>query len=253
MTRRILAGFRTAARIVCDSEATRAAVVGHGLVPEDRLRVAPLGLHPAFLQDGDGAAARTIERRLGAKQRRAEILHVGSTIPRKRVDVLLEVFHGVRKGMPGARLLRVGGAFTPAQHDQLVRLGLEDDVTVLPTLEWGEVAAVYRRADAVLLTSEHEGFGLPVLEGLACGAAVIASDIPALRETGGTVATYCPVGDVKSWVAAVLGHLGARERGDAALPFQRAERVEHARKFTWSNHARTMVDLYREMLAENGG
>src|SRR5438309_3598020 len=68
MTRRILAGLRKAARIVCDSEATRATAVRHRLVSEERVVVAPLGLHPAFVRDGDLAAERAIERHIGARQ-----------------------------------------------------------------------------------------------------------------------------------------------------------------------------------------
>jgi len=122
---------------------------------------------------------------------------------------------------------------------------------VLPPLSRDQVAAVYRRAAVVLLTSEREGFGLPVLEALACGTPVIASDIPALRETGGSVATYCPVGGVPAWVAAVLAQL--REHRDPALPIERQERIAHARKFGWPDYAHRMLDIYREVLAESGG
>src|SRR6266403_1586919 len=194
MTRRILTGFRKAARVVCDSEATRAAVLRHGLVAAERVAVAPLGLHPAFARDGD--------------------------------DV------------------------TAAQQAQLRHLGLEADVTVLPALGWDEVAAAYRRADVVLLPSEREGIGLPVLEALACGTAVIASDISALRETGGALATYCPVADVHAWVSAVLAQLRAGADGDSAAPVEQAVRMAHARKFAWADYARRMVDVYRDVLAE---
>jgi len=252
MTRRILAGFRKAARVVCDSEATRAAVLRHGLVADERVVVAPLGLHPAFVRDGDDVTAEcALERLLGAKDG-IEILHVGSTVARKRIDVLLEVFAEVRRRLPRARLLRVGGEFTAGQRAQLRHLGLDGGVTVLPALGWDEVAAAYRRADVVLLPSEREGFGLPVLEALACGTAVVASDISALRETGGALATYCPVADVHAWVSAVLAQLRASADGDAAAPVEQAARMAHARKFAWSDYARRMVDVYRDVLAECG-
>jgi len=252
MTRQILGGFRKAARIVCDSEATSAALVRHGLVPAERLVVAPLGLHPAFRGGGGVRAQRAIERLLGVKGGRLEVLHVGSTIPRKRIDVLLDVVHEIRRRVPGARLVRVGGDFTVSQHGQLSRLGLEDGVSVLPRLGWDEVAAMYRRADVVLLTSEREGFGLPLLEALACGTPVIASDIPALHETGGSMVTYCPVGDVQAWVTAVLAHWRARAPGDPALAIERQARVAHARKFGWADYAGKMVEVYRDVLTAVG-
>src|SRR5439155_11778632 len=123
---------------------------------------------------------------------------------RKRIDVVLETFERVRRALPRARLLRVGGDFTPAQHGLMHRLGLHGGVTVLPKLSWDQVAAVYRRADVLLLTSEREGFGLPVLEALACGTPVVASDIPALRQTGGSVAASCLVVDVAACLPAVM-------------------------------------------------
>ena len=65
------------------------------------------------------------------------------------------------------------------------------------------------------------------------------------------MATYCPVGGVQAWVAAVLAQL--REHRDPALPIERQERIAHARKFGWPDYAHRMVDIYREVLAESGG
>ena len=84
-----------------------------------------------------------------------------------------------------------------------------------------ELAEVYRRAAVVLVPSEAEGFGLPVIEALACGAAVVASDIPALREAGGPAAVYAPVGDVGAWadaVAKVLADPAAAPPGPSGWP-----------------------------------
>jgi len=92
-----------------------------------------------------------------------------------------------------------------------------------------------------------------VLEALACGTPVIAGDIPALREVGGTVATYCPVADVDAWTSAALAELKARETTDPALPIERQARIAHARKFAWADYARRMVEIYRDVLAGSGG
>ena len=112
------------------------------------------------------------------------MLHVGSTIARKRIDTLLRVFAGIRRARPDARLVRVGGPFTAEQRALVRELQLEDAIVVLPFLDRSTLAAVYRQSAVLLLPSEREGFGLPVLEALACGTPVIASDIEALREVG---------------------------------------------------------------------
>ena len=78
-------------------------------------------------------------------------------------------------------------------------LGFGDAIVVLPALDRSTLAAVYRRCALLLMPSEREGFGLPVLEALACGTPVVASDAPALREVGGYAAAYCPVDDLEAW------------------------------------------------------
>src|SRR4029077_11199211 len=78
-------------------------------------------------------------------------------------------------------------------------------------LEW-----LYANATLVLVPSRYEGFGLPLLEAAARGAAVIASDIPALRESGDGVARFVPVGDVAAWSRAIRELAGGRG-GRAAL------------------------------------
>ena len=141
-----------------------------------------------------------------------DLLHVGSTIPRKRIDLLLEVFAEARRRFPGARLLRVGGPLSSSQLAHAARLGVADAIVTLPFVDRRVLASVYRRAALVLQPSEREGFGLPVAEALACGTPVVSSDIPALREAGGSGAIYCRVGDLDAWTAAV-GHPAARAAG----------------------------------------
>ena len=73
------------------------------------------------------------------------------------------------------------------------------------------LAAVYRRTALVLLPSEREGFGLPVLEALACGTPIVASDIEPLREVGGAAVEYCASEDLDGWTNAVLQRLSERQ------------------------------------------
>jgi glycosyltransferase involved in cell wall biosynthesis len=106
-----------------------------------------------------------------------------------------------------------------------------------------QVASLYRAAAVVLQPSEAEGFGLPVVEALACGAIVVASDIPVLREVGGTAITYCPMGDVGAWVAAV-----ERMLDDPAVAPPRVERLAWASRYSWAAHSRTIANSYLALL-----
>ena len=185
MMQHVLDGFRTAALVACDSAATRDELVAWDLIARDKLRVVPLGVHPTCTPEPNPAADAEARRLLdGGPADALNLLHVGSTIERKRIDVLLEVFAGVRKEFPRARLVRVGGPFTPAQMKLVKHFKLENAIVVLPHLSREVLAAVYRQSALVLQPSEREGFGLPVIEAMACGTPVVASDLPVLRVVG---------------------------------------------------------------------
>ena len=243
MTRRILAGLQNASHVTCDTAATHDAILAHSLIPRHRLTIVHNGVHPALTSTPDPVADTELERML---KRRAgtcpELLHVGSTISRKRIDVLLRVFAEVRRHEPSLRLLRVGGAFTTEQRSLAASLNLSDSIDVLPPMTPELLGAAYRRASVLLQTSESEGFGLPVIEAMACGTPVIASDIAPLREIGGRAAIFCAVGDIPLWTNAVIEQL-QRSPDSTALSAQTA-------KFCWSNYAATMADTYRRVLEQ---
>ncbi len=251
MGRRLLDGLRAAARVVCGTEATRQALVGHGLVPAARVSVVPYALHAAYSPAPDDTADhRAAALCAGAVDGAPDLLHVGSTIPRKRIDLVLEIFAEVRRRFPGARLLRVGGPLSSSQLVHAARLGVADAVVTLPFLDRRVLASVYRRAALVLQPSEREGFGLPVAEALACGTPVVSSDIPALREAGGGGAIYCRVGDLDAWTAAVGTLLRERQDGGNDWAARRNRALAHGRRFTLAAHALGMTNVYRDVLPD---
>jgi glycosyltransferase involved in cell wall biosynthesis len=254
---RLLAGLVAARKIVCGSQATRNALLASGIFDASRLVVVPYGLHPSCTPRPDPRAEEVAFKYLGAADLTSpEILHVGSTVPRKRIDVLLKIVSALRTRYPSLRLIRVGGEFTREQRRIVARLGLERHITALPFLERRVLAAVYRRAAVVLQPSDREGFGLPVAEAMACGTPVVASDLEPLREVGGAVASYCPVGDVKAWTETVSTLLDERRADGEAWAARRAAAVADARRFDVIEHARRMLDVYRELLpalADNDG
>jgi len=96
----------------------------------------------------------------------------------------------------------------------------------------------------VLVTSEREGFGLPILEALAAGATVIASDIPPFREVAADVATYCTVGDVEQWAETVTSLLEHPDFRPSTL-LGRAL----AKRYTWTAHAAKVADAYATLVS----
>ena len=252
LTRRILTGFQQAAAVVCNTEATRRAVLNHNLIAESRLHVVPLGIHPECSPEPDPAADAEAARLLGPDDPAAPplLLHVGSTISRKRIDLLLQVVAALRRILPGVRLIKAGGALTLDQRRQAHELGLDDALIALPFFRDDEraiLAAVYRRAALVLQPSDAEGLGLPVIEALACGAQVLASDLPALREVGEGAAVFRDVGDVPAWTGAALSLLDDHRAQTPAYHSRRAAGLARAAHFQWPHHARQLARLYRSL------
>jgi glycosyltransferase involved in cell wall biosynthesis len=249
LAHRLIDGLQAAARVVCVSDAGRDELLSHDLVPASRVTVIPNGVHPTCTHRPDPRADREVQDLLGpASYTSVELLHVGSTIERKRIDVLLDVVSILRRLWPALRLIRVGDTFTPAQERQVRGLGLEGCITVLPFVDRRVLAALYRRATLLLQPSEREGFGLPVAEAMACGTPVVASRIAALTEVGAQAATYCPVGDVRAWVAAIAELLDERLAGSNDWRARCTASLAQARRFSWREHARRMTELYRDLI-----
>lgn len=249
--RRLLKGMSAARKILCGSAATRNELVAATAIPAELIVVVPYGVHPACSPRSEPDADREAALLLGPPGgHRVDLLHVGSTIPRKRIDVLLRVVAALRKKSRDVRLIQVGGPLTSSQRRLAGRLGLDDVVVVLPFLTPWVLAAVYRRAALLLQTSEREGFGLPVAEAMTSGTPVLASDLPALREVGGRFSTYCPVGDVEQWIVAAAQLLEERADDSASWRARQVEGIAWAQRFDWRTHARTTMNIYRELLSD---
>jgi glycosyltransferase involved in cell wall biosynthesis len=238
MSRRILLGLQKAGAVFYSTAELGRRLRERGIVQEHRLVHAPYGVSQEFTSapDGRDSEIATITGKIDAPF----LLHVGSCIPRKRIDILLEVFAGVNAHSPELLLVQIGGEWSPAQRKQIARLGIAHAVRQQRGLDRGTLAALYRQARVVLQPSEAEGFGLPVIEALACAALVVASDIPVLREVGGGGALYCPVADIPQWVKTV--RRGLTEWADVPA---RAMRLAQAKRFSWSRYAETILRTYQ--------
>jgi glycosyltransferase involved in cell wall biosynthesis len=242
MVERTLRGFLKAAHVVAVSSATRDEIVRLGLHPAEKVTVISNGVHPACSPLPDPAADSQLTGLLPPDtQDTIWLLNVGSSMPRKRLDLLLRVFADVRKRLPKVRLLRIGQGFTSEQRQLARQLDVESSLVELSGLSREVLAAAYRRAGLLLHTADAEGFGLPLVEAMACGCQVIASDLPVLREVGGNAATYCVVGDIAGWSAAVVAALQDKGRS-------REKAFANAARFSWSENAAQTARVYEQVL-----
>lgn len=252
MAAKILDGFRRAAHVIAVSEATRDELLHHRLIPGERITVVSNGVHPSCRPGPDPAADRAADKLLDAPGGTPWLLNVGNTLPRKRLDVLVRVFAAVHRAKPETRLVRVGGL--TAEQLQLARqLNVQDAILCLPRQDRDVLAAIYRRAALLVHTAEAEGFGLPLVEAMACGCPVAASDVAVLREVGGPATEYFPVADVQAWAQGVLGLLQERSLNAVKWPARRDRAIAWSTRFSWAENARQTARIYRQVLDLQSG
>ena len=218
--------LRRASIVVTPSEAVansvREAYAGElGTTP---VRAVPHGVAPAW----SSARPPAPELRAALGLPSAYLLFVGTLEPRKDVRTLLAAVRLLPDAPP---LVLVG---PPGWGEQVDLRG-----TVTPGwVDDDALRSVVAGASALVLPSRDEGFGLPVLEALATGTPVVASDLPVLREVGGDVVRYAAVGDPEAFAAALAAALS--DPGDADA------RREHAAGFTWARSAQGHRAAYRD-------
>lgn len=239
-TRRVLTGLQRAARVMCDTAAVRDELVRAKLVAASKIVVAPLGVDESFFAGADDERERT---------EAIELLHVGSTAPRKRIDVLLRTVASLAASFPCVRLVRVGDPLTDEQRALARDLRVADRVDERGLVDEATLPLLYRRATLVLQPSDREGFGFPVIEALASGTPVVASDLAVLREVGGATVTFVPNGDAAIWASAVASLLRERAECPGQWTARRDAGRAHARRFTWSAYADIVASVYRDVAA----
>jgi glycosyltransferase involved in cell wall biosynthesis len=230
-------GARRADAVVTGSHCVADALVAECGVARERIRLIGYGLDHRRFAPPDAERAAATRTQLGLV--RPYLLQVGAIEPRRGVDLAISAAGACRTTMPELELVLVGEPRAPVAELEappiwLRRLGRVDDAA-LP--------ALYAGAEAVLAPSRGEGFDFPVLEALACGAAVVASDIPVhVEHFDGAVELFAS-GDGDS-LAAALGRLRDDHERVGRL---RAAGPRLALAFSWEEAARRHLALWREV------
>ncbi len=238
----VRAAARRAARILAVSQSTKSDVVTMlGIAPE-RVAVTPLGVDDRF---HPMPPDRITQWRNERGCHRPFILAVGTLEPRKNLPTLLRAFSRLTPQIPhDLALVGPAGWLTGELQATLERLRLGDRVRLTGYVADAELPFWYAAAEAFVFPSFYEGFGLPVLEAMACGTPVITSNVSALPEVAGDAALLVSPNDDAALAEAIL-----RVVTDPALATALRQRgLERARPFTWHRTAVETVAAYREVL-----
>ena len=225
--------------LIFDSAHARREFLSFFDYPEERTAVVPLAADEGFAP-GDQAAARAA---LGLPPVGPILLHVGTEIARKNVATLLDAVGRLRARYPDVLLVRIGGGRSRTRR-HIERLGIGRHVRYRAGVPDGELVRYYQAADALVFPSLYEGFGLPVLEALACGCPVVAADRTSVPEVTGDAALLVDPSDPDAIAAAV-----GRVLDDRALAASlRAAGPVRAASFTWRRVAAETLAVYARVL-----
>ncbi len=218
----LIPGARRAHRLIAATAVARAELVEELAIDPERIAVIPHGAEPP---------PERVPRPVDTGGRRL-VLAVGTNVPHKNHEALLRGLAARAEDRP---LLAIAGHGTETLDP--VQFGVADDVRLYGTVDGETLDDLYAAASSYITATHHEGFGLPVIEALARGLPVAASDIPVLREVAGDLAVYFDPDDPAA-VADVLG----------PLPDPGAAGRAHAARFTWAASAEATVAVYEEAL-----
>jgi len=224
--------------VLTGSESARSDILRLLPVEEDRIAVVPDGVDEMYVPGGEKPSAQG-----GPKT----ILYVGRCDPYKNLPGLVAAFaQMVREDGVDARL-RIVGSPDPRYPDAgevARRLGVADRVDWAGYLDDAGLLRAYQDADALALLSRYEGFGLPVLEAMACGTPVVCSRAASLPEVAGEAAWLVDADDTLGAATALREVL---TNPDVAARL-RTKGLEQAKRFSWQTTAEGVLKLYGEVL-----
>ncbi|MEJ2753378.1 MAG: glycosyltransferase family 1 protein, partial [Chloroflexota bacterium] len=234
---------RSARRVITISEASRQDLHDFFEIPLDKIDVVLPGVDQVF-RSVPADQVNAFREKQGITGR--FILHVGTLQPRKNVPVLLEAFSLSRA--KGTVLVLAGAKGW--QYDEIFAmikdLGLERRVHFTGYVADQELPLWYNAADALVFPSIYEGFGMPVLEAMACGTPVIAARTSSIPEAGGEAALYFEPQDA----AALARHIDSVLDDDRLAKHMQQSGLEQAEKFSWEQAGIETSQVYARSLAK---
>jgi glycosyltransferase involved in cell wall biosynthesis len=243
---------RAAAHVLTDSEFSATEIAAAYQIPRERITVAPLGVSEHFAPV-DRPSDAPLTHGLPAGITSPFLLHVGDLHERRNLPAVVHaMFEAQRRpGMPPLSLVLAG--VDRGIGDRLRAYAREADapeaVICLGPVTDVQLLTLYRAAAALVYPSRYEGFGLPVVEAMACGTPVLASRAASIPEVLGDAGVLLDPDDEPGWADAITRVIGDEwERGR-----MRTAGLNRAKAFTWARTASITLDVYRHTAQRKPG
>lgn len=239
---------RRATRIIADSENTRQDIISFLRIPSDKVTTVALGVHPTFFLPTAEGDIRRIREHYGLGQ--PYVLCVGTLEPRKNIARLARAFNRMKerhKNIPHILVIAGGVGWLSSETLAAIRdLEGRDWCRYVGGIPRADIAALYSAGELFVLVPLYEGFGLPILEAMACGTPVITSNRASLPEVVGDAGLQVDPNDVEG-LAEAMRQVLENEELSAEM---RRKGLERAKLFSWEETARQTLKVYREAYAQ---
>ncbi|HRW07365.1 MAG TPA: glycosyltransferase family 1 protein [Caldilineaceae bacterium] len=240
--------LRRADHLLADSYHTARDLHEQWQIPQEQITVVHGAVdHEHFQRVTDSAALMTVRQRYGVGDR-PFILGLSTLQPRKNFARLIDAFAIARQEGKLPHRLVIGGGKGWLYDEIFAKVqdhGLTEDVLLPGYIADADLPALYSAAEFFAYPSLYEGFGLPVLEALACGTPVLTADNSSLPETGGPAVLYVQATDIADIAAGLLKLAG----NDSLQQQMRSAGYQHVQKFTWQRSAQQLRAAYTKVLA----
>lgn len=246
MLKEVERSLRQTSMVITVSEFARREIAELWDWPHEAIRVTPLAASEVFRPHSDGLLACTMQR-LNLRAR-GYCLYVGTVEPRKNLGTLLDAYVRLPLALRQYYPLVVAGYRgweSDTLHHRLQQAAAQGWLCYLGFVEDSLLPALVAGARLFVFPSRYEGFGLPVLEAMASGVAVVCSDAASLPEVGGAAARYVPPDDVDGWQQHIQRALEDDHWRQALV----TQGLAQAAQFSWRRCADLTVAAYREVQA----
>lgn len=232
-----------ATHVLADSISTKRDLVALWRVPEEKVTVLYAGVNGRF-HPHTPEQITAVKRIYNLDPAIPTILCVGTVQPRKNYPMLVRAFAPLAKEIPHNLVIAGGkGWLNEELMAEIARLGMSDRVQFTGFVDDADLPALYSGADLLAFPSLYEGFGLPLLEAMACGTAVLSSSASCLPEVAGNAAPLLPPDDEAAWTE-TLRHLLTTADARAVLIQNGYAQVK---KFGWKTAAEQLRAIYHQL------